>query len=115
MLIKAIGEAIPIYYLACFKLPETLLEDLHKIMMQFWWGQRDQERKMVGISWNKMCRNKNEGGLVLKYLRAMNLALLAKQYWMLALESSSLFYKVFKGKYFRFGDILSAELGSNPS
>lgn len=29
------GEAIPIYSLAYFKLPETLLEELHKMMSNF--------------------------------------------------------------------------------
>ena len=62
-----------------------------------------------------MCRSKCKGGLGFKDLRAMNLALLGKQCWRLATNSSSLFYKVFKGKYFRLGKILLAELESNPS
>ena len=78
VLIKAVGEAVPIYSLACSKLPDSLLEDLHRMMTRFWWGQRDRERKMAWISWDKMCRRKGEGGLGLKDLKAMNLALLAK-------------------------------------
>ncbi|KAL4320443.1 hypothetical protein AHAS_Ahas14G0011000 [Arachis hypogaea] len=35
ILIKAVGCAIPIYTLSCFKLPESLLDDIHKMMMQF--------------------------------------------------------------------------------
>ena len=55
VLIKAVGAAIPIYSLACFKLPESLLDDLHRMMTSFWWGQRNRERKMAWISWDKMC------------------------------------------------------------
>ena len=47
-----------------------------------------------------MCRPKKEGGLGYKDLRAMKLALLARQCWRLATHKHSLFYKVFKGKYF---------------
>ena len=31
-LIKAVGTTIPIYSLACFKLPESFLEELHSLM-----------------------------------------------------------------------------------
>ena len=41
ILIKAVGEAIPIYSLACFKLPDSLLDDLHKMMTNFWSGQQN--------------------------------------------------------------------------
>ena len=45
----------------------------------------------------------------------MNLALLAKQCRRLTAHQNSLFHQVFKGKYIKYGDILSAELGANPS
>ena len=116
VLIKAVGEAIPIYSLACFKLPDTLLDELHKMMVNFWWGQRTNERKMIWESWNKLCQRKCKGGLAFEDLKAMNLALLTKQQcWRLVSDQISPFYKIFRGKYFRNGDILSVELGPNPS
>ena len=62
MLIKAVGEAVPINSLACFKLPESLLEDLHRMMTRFWWGQRDRERKMAWISWEKCAVEREKVG-----------------------------------------------------
>ena len=59
--------------------------------------------------------SKAEGGLGFKDLKAMNLALFAKQCWRLLASQNSLFYKVFRGKYFKFGDVLTAEIESNPS
>ena len=38
ILIKVVGEAIPIYSLTYFKLPDSLLDDLHRMMTNFWWG-----------------------------------------------------------------------------
>ena len=78
MLIKAIGTAIPIYTLSCFKLPDTLLEELHRMMMNFWLGQKQGERKMAWIGWDKLCKGKMEGGLGFKDLKAFNLAMLGK-------------------------------------
>ena len=57
----------------------------------------------------------SEGGLGFKDLRALNSSFLAKQYWRLVKNQNSLFYKVFRGKYFRLGDVMTAKLGNNPS
>ena len=58
---------------------------------------------MAWVSWSKMCRRKSEDRLGFKDLKVMNLALLGKQCWRLVTQQNSLFYKVFKGKYFRSG------------
>ena len=44
-----------------------------------------------------------------------DLALLAKQGWMLLTNQNSWVEKIFKAKYFPNGDILKAKLGSSPS
>ena len=55
---------------------------------------------------------KNEGGLNFKDLRKFKEAMLAKQVWRLIHDKESLFYKVFKAKFFPNGDIFSAQLKS---
>ncbi|XP_025639078.1 uncharacterized protein [Arachis hypogaea] len=69
-LLRAVGEAIPIYTLSCFKLLDTLLTEIHSMLSQFWWGQKDAERRMVWIKWDTMTRPKKDGGLGIKDLRA---------------------------------------------
>ena len=48
ILIKAVAQATPMYMMNCFKLPEPLCNELNMNMRNFWWGQRDKERKMHG-------------------------------------------------------------------
>ena len=48
-------------------------------------------------------------------LHAFNLAMLAKQAWRLIHHTHSLFYKVYKGRYFSRYSFMMAELGNNSS
>ncbi|XP_015963086.1 uncharacterized protein LOC107487020 [Arachis duranensis] len=43
ILLKAVGEAIPIYTLSCFKLPDGLISEIHSLLSQFWWGQKGKQ------------------------------------------------------------------------
>ena len=115
ILIKAVAQAIPMYTMNCFKLPDSLCNELNAKMRNFWWGQRDKERKMAWIAWEKMCTPKNEGGMGFKDLKAFNLALLAKQGWRISQDLDSLAHRVLKAKYFPDSNFLEAELGKNPS
>jgi hypothetical protein len=45
VLIKAIAQAIPVYVMGIFKLPFGLLDDLTKIIRDFWWGAENGKRK----------------------------------------------------------------------
>ena len=39
VLIKAMALAIPTYTMSCFKLPDTLCDELTAMIRKFWWGQ----------------------------------------------------------------------------
>uniref|UniRef100_A0A803NVG0 Reverse transcriptase domain-containing protein n=1 Tax=Cannabis sativa TaxID=3483 RepID=A0A803NVG0_CANSA len=67
------------------------------------------------MSWNKLSRHKDVGGLGFRNLRDYNLAFLGKQGWRLLTNENSLVSKLYKARYFPNGDFLSAEMGSNPS
>ncbi|XP_075651268.1 putative mitochondrial protein AtMg00310 [Castanea sativa] len=55
------------------------------------------------------------GGMGFRDLHSFNLAMLSKQAWRLIEDTQSLFYKVYKARYFPNGSFIKAELGSNPS
>ena len=114
-LIKVVAQAIQTYAMSCFKIPDSLCEEMTSLIRNFWCGQQKDERKKVWISWDKLCTPKSQGGMGFKQLKQFNLALLAKQGWRLQLSGDSLLYRVFKAKYFPRCDFLQASLGANPS
>ncbi|XP_030968762.1 uncharacterized protein LOC115989234 [Quercus lobata] len=101
--------------MSCFKLLNTLCKELNSLMGNFWWGQKDKERKMAWISWERLCTPKAEGGMGFRDLKAFNLALLAKQWWRMQQNPDSLVHRVLKAKYFPNSVASEAELGSRPS
>ncbi|XP_075663372.1 putative mitochondrial protein AtMg00310 [Castanea sativa] len=115
ILIKAVAQATPTYTMSCFKLPVTLCDELNSMASNFWWGQKEKERKMAWVSWDKLCTPKMEGGMGFKDLKTFNLALLAKQGWRIQQNPNSLVHKVFKEKYFAGGSFWEAQVGHRPS
>lgn len=50
VLIKAVLQAIPTYVMSCFLLPCSILQDIEKLVRQFWWSGGDS-RSMHWLSW----------------------------------------------------------------
>ena len=63
VLIKVVAQAIPTFTISCFKIPNSICDEFTSMVSQFWWGQKKEERKMVWLSWDKMCLPKEKGGM----------------------------------------------------
>lgn len=58
VLIEAAAQAIPAYCISTFLIPNTLLDELHRMLNSFWWGHVTNPKKEV--KWEKLedlCRH----------------------------------------------------------
>lgn len=115
ILIKAVAQVTTTYTMSYFKLSDSLCHDLNSMVSQFWWRQKEKERKMAWTSLENRCQPKSEGGMGFKNLKVFNLALLAKQGWRLSKKPTSLTYRVFKAKNFAGCSFMEAQVGRKPS
>lgn len=114
ILIKDVLQAIPTYVMSCFLLPVTLMQDIKKMIRQYWWGG-SKSRSLHWLPWKLLCRTKKAGGLGLRDLECFNLALLAKQAWRIITCPNSLLARILKARYFPRESFFTAELGERPS
>ena len=112
VLLKAIVQAIPTFAMSCFRLPVSLCHDIEVMIKKNFWGQRGDRRKIHWKRWETLCLPKCKGGMGFKELKKFNEAMLAKQVWRLIHDKESLFYRVFKVKFFPTGDVFDAKIKS---
>ena len=115
VLIKAEAQAIPTYFMFCFKLPRGLCQHINTIIRGFWWGNKDGKRKTCWVAWEEMIKPKQWGGVGFRDIELFNLSLLARQAWRILNKPSSLSARVLKAAYYPSVDFLEADLGTGPS
>jgi hypothetical protein len=115
ILIKVVAQEIPTYVMWVFKLPYGLCDDLTKLIRDYWWGVEQAKRRMHWMSWPKLNRSKQQGGLGFRDMRVFNQALLARQAWRLLAFPNSLVARVLKARYYPNGELIDTVFTGNPS
>lgn len=93
-LVMSVLSAIPYYSMQTFNLPVGLCDEIEKRLRNFLWGDG-----IHLVSWDKVMKEKKEGGLGIRSLRSMNLAFLAKLGWRLTTQKDALWMQVLQAKY----------------
>jgi hypothetical protein len=80
-LVKSVLSSLPIFYMCTLEILVTILEQMVKYMRHCLWRKKNQDVQARGnalISWDKICKPKNQGGLGVLNLSIQNKALLLK-------------------------------------
>jgi hypothetical protein len=99
VLINAVLNAIPTFYLSYLKLPKKVWKELVKIQRVFLWAGLSNHSKTCWVKWDVICRPKKEGGLGVRDLRLVNISLLAKWKWKLLTYDEELWKDVVVARY----------------
>ena len=59
VLIKAVAQDIFTYMMSCFKIPDSLCDDMTTMIQNFWWGKKDDNKPRCCLkSWESICTKK---------------------------------------------------------
>lgn len=115
VLLKVVALSIPTFTMSYFKLPDSLCDEVNKMMARFLWSQKEDERKIYYFNGDNLCAPKCFGGLGFEALKIFKYTLLAKQGWRLLQNKDSLLFKIYCAQYFPQGDFFETHLGTNLS
>jgi len=97
--IRSVFTAIPLFYLSVFKAPDSVYKKFISIQRRFLWGWGRDRRAISWVSWENLCRAREEGGLGIKDVRCFNYALLAKWKWWLQGHERGKWKDIINSKY----------------
>jgi len=98
-LIKSVFTSIPLFYLSFFKAPVLVCNIIKCIQRRFLWAWGRDNRFIPWVSWDKICKSNEEGGLGIKDIRKFNYALMAKWKWRMMSDEKGKWKDILDSKY----------------
>lgn len=92
-------SSIPYYIMQSTLLPVDICDYIDKKIRSFIWGSSHSERKCHLVSWSKVTKAKDEGGLGIRTSQAMNMAFMGKLVWRMIKEKDRMWDKIIANKY----------------
>lgn len=99
LLINSVLNAIPIYSLSFYKAPSKVIKKIRKIQSNCLWHSSDTSRSIHWVSRKSVFYPKEKGGLGVKDVKILNLALLNKWKWRVINEHEVVWSRLLRGRY----------------
>jgi exonuclease III len=99
ILLKAVLQALPIYAFSALAAPKFVLTTIKNLQRNFIWQGLNKEKKIALVSWEKLCRPKQQGGLGVRDPSIMNKVLSAKIWWRWLKNPGDLWARLWRKKY----------------
>jgi hypothetical protein len=77
-----------------------MCDQISTVIARYWWSNQDKDNKIHWLSWEKLVKPKEEGGLGFSDIHTFNMAMLAKQGLRLIHHPNSLCAQALRVKYF---------------
>ncbi|KAK3189008.1 hypothetical protein Dsin_028569 [Dipteronia sinensis] len=110
VVVKTVLQSMPAYSMNLFKLPNKLIDDIHRIFNRFWWGSIDSKNCVHWVAWRKLCWGKEDVGMGFHDLHVFNSSLLAKQGWRMDKNPESLTARVMRSYNYPFSTFMRADI-----
>ena len=98
-LINSILNALPIYLLSFFKIPQKIVQRLISLQRNSLWGGDNDHKKIPWVKWADICLPKTDGGLGIKDISKFNVALMGRWIWAFASDQQQLWVRIITSKY----------------
>ncbi|GKD67592.1 hypothetical protein Tco_1321682 [Tanacetum coccineum] len=95
-LLKSVLGSIPIFHMSIFRVPLSVLHTLESIRSHFFNGHEVGSNKATWVKWNSVLTAKDNGGLGVSSLYALNRGLMMKWVWRFYNQKTSLWANVIK-------------------
>lgn len=92
-------ESMPGYLVQTSVIPISVCDEAEKICRDFIWGSTVEKRKCHLVSWEKVCKPKEAGGLGFRNMKTLNQAYILKLAWQLINERDKLWVQIMRAKY----------------
>ncbi|KAJ0935111.1 putative RNA-directed DNA polymerase [Helianthus annuus] len=92
-LVNSVLSAMHIYWATVFLLPARIVTDLEKRMRDFLWSGNYHKTVKPKVAWKVVCLPKDEGGLGIRSISAVNKALLSSHVWSILSNRNSLWVR----------------------
>ncbi|XP_048324699.2 uncharacterized protein LOC125421031 [Ziziphus jujuba] len=114
-LIKSVVTPLPLYAMSTAKLPSLWCKNIENLAIKFLWDRGRNDRTFIPIYWSRVCQPKEAGGLGLRRLKNMNMALFNKLAWHLTTNENKLWVQALKAKYCDGKPFMSCHFKKNGS